>query len=212
MKNWNRSRLCYKRNFFGHGFHLIETAKNIVNSGSPQTYWEQGGNFTLELAELEYINACIATEIGDFQQSHTSFVGALEHLDKFTKEERACIVPEGYSTHLRRESFLGGIANSLNGLGRDIEAQDIYHKCLQYKPPNEVYSLYDINLARSYWAQGKLESAANRLTSFLEWRAALYGKDDTEDYLLVPVTSYLLIDEADRNRIWVQAPATPFLF
>lgn len=66
----------------------------------------------------------IATEIGDFAQSLLYFQQALECFQDATAK--------GYkdSPLIREETLYGGIANSLNGLGRDLEAEKMYIKCI----------------------------------------------------------------------------------
>lgn len=64
----------------------------------------------------------IATEIGDFAQFY--FQQALECFQDATAK--------GYkdSPFIREETLCGGIANSLNDLGRDLEAEKMDIKCI----------------------------------------------------------------------------------
>jgi tetratricopeptide (TPR) repeat protein len=80
-----------------------------------------------------------------------------------------------------RYALLGGIANSLNGLGRNEEAEVKYGECLKLNTVDE-FAIYEVNLRRCQWAMGKLEEASDGLLDFLRRRAERYGVDDTDSY------------------------------
>lgn len=82
------------------------------------------GHRTSSMAACDSRQYRIATEIGDFAQSLLYFQQALECFQDATAK--------GYkdSPLIREETLYGGIANSLNGLGRDLEAEKMCIKCI----------------------------------------------------------------------------------
>ena len=135
-------------------------------------------NQRFEAVELHYTHACIATELPDFTMALKHFEKAKQHYDEMINSGLAL---DGYEYVL-----WGGIANSLNGLGRDEEAEPNYRKALELKPATRKWSSYEVNLARCLFAQGKLDEAKTRLEDFLKRRTEVFGENDTEDYLYVP--------------------------
>lgn len=127
-----------------------------------------------------YVHACFATEIGKFELSLDHFRAGLALLED--------AVASGYPrTHkelssLREHTLWGGIGNSLNGLGKDDEAEVAYMKALELRDPLDLTELYEINLCRSWLFRGLLEKAAERLLLIIQTREAELGPDDTKDY------------------------------
>lgn len=79
-------------------------------------------------------------------------------------------------------ALAGGIANSLHGLGRNDESEVEYENCLKLKDENEAFSIYEVNLCRCQWSNGKLEGASTGLEDFIRRREEKFGLDDTEDF------------------------------
>jgi tetratricopeptide (TPR) repeat protein len=127
--------------------------------------------------EVHYVHACIASEIGHFED-------ALEHFQKayqcFKDMARQGLVkdPPG-----RDEAAVGGIANALHGLRKYEEAEPRYREALRLADPDDLFSVYFINLGRCLWSLQRYDEASEQLEDFLERRAAQYGPDDVEDYL-----------------------------
>lgn len=132
--------------------------------------------FTFENIQLHYSYACIATEIGDFSLSHAQFELARTLLNDALRV--------GYGPKPKLEvNILGGIANSLNGLGRNEEAEKYYLDCLKLGKPNNIRSAYEVNICRCRWAAGKFEPAKKRLEELISLREEKYHEDDEVDYL-----------------------------
>lgn len=130
-----------------------------------------------EAVEIHYTHACIATELPDFNMANKHFNKAMEYYNE--------MIAAGLPLENYEYVLWGGIANALNGLGRDEEAERIYIKALKLKPASKKWSAYEVNIARCMVAQGKLEEAETRLLDFVKRRAKVFGVDDTEDYLSV---------------------------
>lgn len=108
--------------------------------------------------------------------SYKHFLMAKDYYDEATKAGISLVKYDEYV-------LWGGIANSLNGLGRDQEAEIIFQKALNLRPALRKWPAYEINIARCMIAQNKLEEAEKRLLDFIKRRAEEFGIDDTDDYL-----------------------------
>lgn len=129
---------------------------------------------------LHYYHACIATEVGDFKLSLHHFKHAHSCFNKVTSE--GCTGP----TQRELRNYIGGIANSLNGLGYNNEAEGYYLKSLKLGDPDDIESPYEVNLCRCRWAAGRFEEAGKRLCELIELREKVYKqKNDIRNYLYV---------------------------
>jgi hypothetical protein len=127
-----------------------------------------------EFVELHYAHACIGTEIPDFTMSLDHFQKA----QKYYKEMTSLGFPK-----TNGHALLGGIANSLNGLGRDEEAEPLFLQAIAQKPAKQKFSAYEVNVSRCMMVQGKLKEASDRLLDFIRRREEAFGPDDKQDYL-----------------------------
>ncbi|KAJ5414876.1 hypothetical protein N7509_000210 [Penicillium cosmopolitanum] len=175
--------LCYKRSLFGLGIPLLDTGERILTSQGGHSRLIGDGNATIiETVQLYYARACIETEVGNFSSSLKYFKLGLHWFDEGTRRGIT-----GIPTRLQTEECLyGGIANSLNGLGRQTEAEQVYYKCISLKQPNDTDPVYDVNLNRCLWSQGssRYDEAAKNLLGIIEQREKDFGQpEDTEDYV-----------------------------
>jgi tetratricopeptide (TPR) repeat protein len=125
---------------------------------------------------ISYIHACIVTELGNFDMSLTLFHKA-KSLFEFAQKEDSTI------NQTRLSTYLGGVANSLNGLGLDEEAETFYLECFRLSTLDEYNSAYQINICRSYWSRGLLEKASTRLCELIKLRDKRFGECDKHNYL-----------------------------
>lgn len=152
-----------------------EKILNYLNND--QDFDVDASQLSYQTIELEYVYACIATELGDFETSYAKFASALEYYEKSVKKGI------NQSSKSRQCTLYGGIGNSLNGLGRQSESEKAFRKCLKLNPPDIEFSVYEINICRCLWSQGMLKEASEGLEKFLERRTKKYGAEDTVDYL-----------------------------
>lgn len=161
-----------------YGLSLIATGEKIL--ADPSLRFEcTAGELSLVTVELLNNYACIATELGDFEKSYEKFQAALDCYNKSSKRN---------FKEMREYTLYGGIANSLDGLGRHAEAEELYRKCLELKPDNEEEELnvYEINICRAMQHQKtpeKLQSAGEGLLDYLDRLHAKYGTLEKKDYL-----------------------------
>jgi tetratricopeptide (TPR) repeat protein len=127
---------------------------------------------------LHHWHACIGTEIGDFELSYAQWQAARGHFDHLVGDGH----PEATTEDI--EAYLGGIANSLNGLGRNTEAINTYREAFKYAPKDDVDSPYEVNICRTQWSNGELDEAAARLTKLIKLREMAKGeKDDSKSFV-----------------------------
>ncbi|KAF3193139.1 hypothetical protein TWF225_010984 [Orbilia oligospora] len=174
--------LCYKRNFLNLGLTILRTAEDIIELYTKQSSLKIEGTeeaILNEIIEIRYQHACISTETAEFEES-------LEHFE-LAKKSYAKFKELGYvkKNSTRYMTIVGGIANSLNGLHRNEEAEVCYLDCIELTPPGD-WQPYDINICRCLWDTGipeKLNEGADRLNTWIATRAAAFGPDDQKDYL-----------------------------
>ncbi|KAF3286803.1 hypothetical protein TWF970_008642 [Orbilia oligospora] len=174
--------LCYKRNFLNLGLEILKTAEDIIALNAEQSSLKIEGTeeaILNEIIEIRYQHACISTETAEFEES-------LEHFE-LAKESYAKFKELGYvkKNSTRYMTIVGGVANSLNGLHRNEEAEGYYLECIELTPPDD-WQPYNINLCRCLWDTGipeKLNEGANRLNAWIAARADAFGPDDQNDYL-----------------------------
>jgi len=173
------NRLCYKRGQFTNGLLFIKTAQDLLNEEPPKTSLQaEWGDKAIEAMRLHHQHACICSEIGDFGVSLTHWKTAKQHYDDLSLA--------GYPgiKNTDNESYLGGIGNSLNGLGRNKEAISYYLDAFKVVPPDDVDSPYQVNICRTRWADGQLDEAAARLCELIKLREIAKGeKDDTSNFV-----------------------------
>lgn len=175
---WKGGWLCYRRGLLTAAMEFVRVGENILNYlNGGQGFQVDEAHLAYETIELKYVHACIATEFGDFETSYAEFSSALECYKDTVKRSI------NRSPRPRQCTLYGGIGNSLNGMGRQKEAEKAYRKCLKLNPPDVEFPVYEINICRCLWAQGKLNDASKRLKKFLVRRATKYGPEDTVDYL-----------------------------
>ncbi|EFR04153.1 SesB protein [Nannizzia gypsea CBS 118893] len=196
------SWLCYSTGFLEDGLAHIKSADRILetlkrnseNLGSSQ----DSHDVTVALLDICHNHACITTELGDFSLS----------LELFQKEQAIYIdaVANGFQSPPGsgadwRISILGGIANSYQGLGNQIEAELYYKQCLELGEKNDIHSPYEVNICRSQWARGALVEASARLEELIALREAEYGPEDTEDFIIGHMKYVLGNVRIDQNRL-----------
>ena len=165
--------IAYRRNFFDHSLSLLDTIEEFLSSKNRRQINATESQLAREEIEIYYSHACVETETGRFKTS----------LDYFQRGYELCQRLASQSTKELEFALLGGIANSLNGLGRNTESEEKYQECLRIKDPNEEFSIYEVNLCRCQWSGGKLDEASRGLEVFLQRRRGVFGEDDTEDFL-----------------------------
>ena len=178
MKLTDVERLCYKRGQFTNGLALIKTAQVILGDDPPHAAvsgdWAEK---VMEAMRLHRQHACINSEIGNFGLSLSHWEAAKAHYEELT------FAGQPGTTEDDIETYLGGIASSLNGLGRHKEAITCYLVAFKHSAPNDVDSPYEVNICRTRWADGQVEEAARRLCELVELREKAKGeKDDTKSF------------------------------
>ncbi|KAF2685916.1 TPR-like protein, partial [Lentithecium fluviatile CBS 122367] len=171
--------LCYKRGQFTIGLTLLTTAQDILGIDPSQS--QLPGKWSakvLEAMRLHHQHACIYSEIGDFELSLSHWQAAKKHYEELTAAGQTG------PTDADIESYLGGIGNSLNGLGRNKEAIANYLEAFKHAPVNDITSPYEVNICRTRWADGQLEEAASRLCELIELRKEAKGEDDTDSFVM----------------------------
>lgn len=161
-----------------YGLELVKTGKEIINDPNLR-FSCSAVDLNFVRVELYNSHACLATELGDFKTSLQNFESALEFYNEGTKTGL------GRFQTMREYSLYGGIANSLDGLGRYLEAEAMYENCLKISPPGEELNVYEINICKAMLHQGtpeKLEQASAGLLDYLERVQAKYGTLDTKEY------------------------------
>ncbi|KAM5452137.1 hypothetical protein MaudCBS49596_003491 [Microsporum audouinii] len=196
------SWLCYSTGFLEDGLAHVKSADCILETlkrnsktlGNIQNSHE----VTVAILDICHNHACITTELGDFSLS----------LELFQKEQAIYLdaVANGFQSPPGsgadwRISFLGGIANSYQGLGNQIEAELYYKQCLELGKKNDIHSPYEVNLCRSQWARGALAEASARLEELIALREAEYGLEDTEDFIIGHMKYVLGNVRIDQNRL-----------
>jgi hypothetical protein len=122
----SNSRLCYRSGQFTRGLsHLAFAQELLGHDPTTCSFDEPWTEKMLESMRLHHLHACIGREIGDFQTSLNKSYQALDYLNRLKAAGQ-----DEPSSRTRR-NYLGGIANSLNGLGRDAEAENFYAQALQ---------------------------------------------------------------------------------
>ena len=166
------------------GLKLLRTAESLLEDPD-QRVKLNGSNEShlLHSIEVHSCHAAIATEAGDFNMS-------LEHfqkgLDIFNQALSMGYVHVDDAPH---HILLGGIGNSLNGLGRNIEAEKAFLKCLNNKVSRTKFTPHEINICRTLLAQHKLQEAERRLQEVINRRRQKFGPDDAQSYLCLLYTS-----------------------
>lgn len=130
--------------------------------------------FVTQKVEVCYARACIETEKGDFTLSLKYFRDGYDAWQQLDEMGRAKETGMDFP-------LVGGIANSLNGLGRNEESVLYFNQCLAMS--KDKYSIYEVNRARCKWHQGDLKGASEDLEDFLERREKEFGVDDTNNFL-----------------------------
>ena len=160
---------------------MIQTGEKIL--ADPKLRLECPSNeLAFVTVELENNHACIATELGDFETSLEHFKAALNCYNENTGQDVSKF------EDMREYTLYGGVANSLDGLGRHYEAETYYRRCLQLAPASEELSVYEINICRAMLHQqtaDKLEEASMGLLGYLRRLKARYGSQDARDYMYV---------------------------
>jgi hypothetical protein len=128
-----------------------------------------------EEIELYYSRACIETEIGHFDAS-------LKYFRRGHEAYQRLGLMNARQPSRMEYALVGGIANSLNGLGRNDESEVEYENCLKLKDENQAFSIYEVNLCRCQWSNGKLDEASTGLENFIRRREEKFGIDDTENF------------------------------
>ncbi|KAK0702780.1 hypothetical protein B0H67DRAFT_687900 [Lasiosphaeris hirsuta] len=147
--------LSYKRSFFQPGLELLITGEGILADPNAAIIGDER-DVRFEAVEMHYTHGCIATELPDFDMSLKHFERAKRYYDVIT---------------------VSGFV--LNG----YEGGAYLRKALALKPPSKAWSAYEVNLSRCMIALEKLDDAKARLEDFLRRRAAVFGVDDTEEFL-----------------------------
>ncbi|KAL8833577.1 MAG: hypothetical protein Q9170_004192 [Blastenia crenularia] len=172
--------ICYRKSLFNTGLSLIKTGQDILGE-DPQMAPSSGhwSEKVMEAMRLHYSHACIGTEVGDFKLSLYHFQHAKSCHEKVTSQ--GCTG----ATQTELRNYVGGIANSLNGLGRHHDAEGYYLKSLELGKPNDIESPYEVNICRCRWAAGDFKDAEERLLELIELREKTYKqKDDTKNYIM----------------------------
>ncbi|KAI1760076.1 hypothetical protein GGR53DRAFT_511161 [Hypoxylon sp. FL1150] len=165
------SWLCYRAGYLKVGLELVSTAIEIRRGAERKVISIINGT-DAEAAKvwqrLYYNHACIKTETGDFQTA----------LESFSEYKSLCDSSGDFTTKDAWRA-IGGIANSEQGLGNHEEAIRCYKKCiqLQARPKDVVYSPYEVNICRSYWALNKNDLASERLEELLRLRLKELGAE-----------------------------------
>jgi len=154
---------------------MLDTATVIIDNHLDMVSGDQQA-ILFEKVEIPFMQACIATEVGDFVKSLHNFQKA--H-DAFKEMEAA-----GYKKDFEH-TLVGGLANSYSGNNRNINAIKLYRECIKLqRPEDEFEHPYEINLCRAMWAYGKDEEAAEYLEEYIARRVKRFGEvDDIRDYL-----------------------------
>ncbi|KAF1955680.1 TPR-like protein [Byssothecium circinans] len=147
------------------------------NPANAPTSTDSAAN-VIEAMRLHYTHACITTEIGDFKHSLHHFERAKSCHDQLTAQRHPGL------TQMELRNYVGGIANSLNGLGRNNEAEGFYLESLKLGTPDDIDSPYEVNICRCRWAAGRFKEAGDRLCELIELREKTYGKNDTRNYIM----------------------------
>lgn len=159
--------------------------------------------------ELNYNHACIATELGDFRTSLEKFQAALDVFQRIENIRGPQTTEMEGQWKIREQSLYGGIANSLDGLGKYEEAEVKYRQCLAIKTEDDELSPYEVNICRCMLFENtveKTEKAANLLLDFLERYRAKYGQDESRDYLCVYPSHFPFCTHC--NSLGLATPAT----
>ncbi|KAI0469332.1 hypothetical protein F4859DRAFT_523125 [Xylaria cf. heliscus] len=164
------SWLCYRTSYFKVGLDHVKTGLDVLQQVKHQAvFFVDGTESTAcsSLRGLHYNRACIDTEIGDFQSALESF---LEYKRQYDASGEFDVVEVSKT--------FGGIANSYQGLGNHDKAIEYYEKCLNLQEwSRQIHSPYQVNICRSYWAQGKNDLACKRLEELLERRQKELGPE-----------------------------------
>jgi tetratricopeptide (TPR) repeat protein len=125
---------------------------------------------------VHHVHACIATEIGDFEEPLEHFREARRRFDEMASQG---LVKELAG---RVEGIFTGIANSPHGLGKYAKAEPMYQEALEFADPGDPSSAYDINLGRRLWSMEKYDEASKQFEEFIVRHTPKYGEDNVEDY------------------------------
>lgn len=122
-------------------------------------------------AEIDccYHRACIFTEMGSFDSSIRYFQRGWDLVQRLGSSSPDPGSPHPWSVDQMRYGLCGGIANSLNGLGKNLESLEKYNECLALKP-NDNSTIYEVNRCRCQLAIGMLDEAHAGLVSFIKKR------------------------------------------
>jgi tetratricopeptide (TPR) repeat protein len=156
----------------------LETAEEILNEawrrarliGPPEEVLAQS-------LHVHYVHACIATEIGYFDDAREHFEKAYQCFKDMDRRGLKMFLPPG-----RDEGAVGGIANALHGLRKYEEAEPMYRKALELADPDDQFSVYIINHGRCLWSLGRYPEASQELEDYLKRRTTTYGPDDVKDF------------------------------
>ena len=155
---------------------LLNTAESLTTHSINSSLVGSNAQILQEEIEICYSRTCVETEIGDFQKS-------LEYFERGSHSVQSLIQMHENCREDMEGALEGGIANSLNGLGRNDEAKLKYAKAIEEERKTVEFTVYEITFCRSLWANGELEDASERLEAWIERRHERFGKDDTEDFM-----------------------------
>ncbi|RWA09517.1 hypothetical protein EKO27_g5578 [Xylaria grammica] len=164
----SETRLCYRAGYFEIGLENVRTGVEILQQVERRVLSFVGGADAREignLRELHYSRGCIETEMGDFQS-------ALESFSEYKRQYDS----SGVIDKRTAWKSLGGVANAHQGLGNHDEAITYYQQSFQFQT-TRVHSPYEVNICRSYWAQGRHGIASERLEELLRLRLEKLGPE-----------------------------------
>jgi tetratricopeptide (TPR) repeat protein len=138
--------------------------------------------------KLHYCKAAISTETCNWDT-------ALHHFDNQRELFLAMHSTEPVNSSLNSQkdiaiakhwaSILGGIANSHQGLGNHVEAEEYYDRALAFydnQAGEEAIWIYGGNLCRTWMSLGKLDKASKKIAELLSAREARFGTNDESDW------------------------------
>lgn len=171
--------VAYRRSRLKDALALLETAQDLFETKRSRIDADEAAIVREEI-DACYSRACVYTETAEFDKSLFFFQRGW---DLSEGHDDGISTPWPYAE--MHYALCGGMANSLNGLGRDAESEPKYQDCLELNKNFDVWPIYEINMRRCQWMRGKLDEAASGLEDFIRRRTAARGEDDPEGFLFV---------------------------
>lgn len=182
------SRLCYATGFFRDGLSHVKTGERILEALEKDAALlsvagsQDADNILTGKLGIFHSSACIATEIGDFSLSLEMFEKQLHVCEQTVRDNVAH--QAGGKKELPMWRIFGGIANSYQGLGHQLKAEEYYDRCSEEAGDrDELHSPFVVNKCRSQWARGAYAEASAELERLLSLREKRYGPNDSKDYM-----------------------------